>query len=298
VRKELIIDDLQLLRIFREVGRLKSFSRAADSLRLELPSVSKKIAKLENSVGFPLFRRSTRKVNLTIEGDLFLRKVEKIFESLSEIEESFLEDETLRGKIRVACLPGLAHRILAPLLAKFTHEHPLVSLELELSDRIVDIIDERIDVAIRVQEPKGQDLIFRKLFSNEVILVASPAYLREAPSLRKLEDLKNHRMICLPVHRQLKFKRNQTPLSEYMTIEPVESSSGLFLTELALTGLGVVARSRWDVDPLLKKNQLQQVLANQPLDDFGSIYVVSAGAHTLNKRTRAFIDALLHLKKS
>jgi len=293
---EIIIKDLGLLRVFQEVALKRSFTLAAVPLHMELPNVSKKISKLETELGVALFHRSTRKVSLTAEGERLLQQVDTIFENIREIEEGFSLKKLLAGRIRVACLPGLAHRVLVPALKDFKRLYPDIEFDVDLSDRVVDLVDERIDVAIRVQTPKGSDLIYRKFLSNKVIFCASPDYLEKAPPVRYPNDLRAHPILCLDVHKGLKFKKSQTPLSDYILTCPVRSGSGLFMTELAMAGMGIALRSLWDVESLLKRKKLQQILPHFPVEDFGNVYVVSAAKRALNARSKVFIEHLMSYK--
>lgn len=287
------IQDLSLWEAFYWVAEEKSFTKAAVKMRLGVPFLSKKIGKLEAELGMRLFHRSTRKVSLTSEGIGLLPTVKTILEDLHGIENHFEPKDQLSGVIRLTCLTSIAHRILAPLLVEFTKMHPKVIFELDASDRIVDLIDNQIDLAIRVQEPTGADYIFRKLLQNDLIFCASPDFLRKSKGkIQKLSDLKNHPFFMLDAYAECRLLDSKIRLKELRNTQTIKCDSGMFLTELALQGGGIAVRSLWDVQPFLKSGELVQILKNYPIEPYGNIYAVIPSRRYLSHRVRTFLEYL------
>lgn len=284
------LTDLSLLQTFVSVARLGNFSKASEKLNLSLPNVSKKIQQLEAEIGVKLFHRTTRSVKLTADGEKFLSGAEGLLKDMAVLQSSFEQNKELSGEIRISCLPSIAMRWLPEILTSFQKIYPKVRFNVEASDRIVDLVSERVDVAIRVQEPKESDLVFRKLAVNRLTLVATPQYLKEFGMPRSTRDLNKHSILMLSSYERLKFIADKTALSDLESKQLFKSDSGIFLTELALAHAGIAVRSFWDVSKLLKEKKLARVLPATALESFGDLYLVTAPKTSLNRRTAVFID--------
>ncbi len=179
------------------------------------------------------------------------------------------------------------------MLAEFTRLHPEIRFELEITDRLIDLLDERMDLAIRVQEPEGADFVFKRLFPNDLVLCASPIYLKKAKPLRTLDDLCQHPILALKVYEDCRFKNSNKSIGDLMNSRAIICESGVYLTELAIQGAGIAIRSTWDVGPLIKAGQLVQVLPKQSLEPYGTVYAVVPTRRLLANRVRAFMDFLV-----
>lgn len=173
------MDSLTSLTSFVRTAETLSFVQAARLLGISASAVGKNVARLEHKLGVRLFNRSTRNVSLTAEGAAFLTRCQSILEQIQEAESeltSSLSQPT--GKLRIS-LPVIGYRLLLPALTAFTRLYPQVELDLDFSDRLVNLIDEGFDVAIRSGELADSRLIARKLGGFRFVLCASPAYLAE-----------------------------------------------------------------------------------------------------------------------
>lgn len=287
------IRDLQLWQTFLIVAREKNFSKAAKILRMNAPNVTKRISTLEKALKTRLFNRTTRIVSLTQEGAALLPSVQLLIDQAIEIETKAGDRNELSGLIRLTCLNGLAQRWLAPLLVEFQADHPLVRFEVLITDRIVDLVQDQIDLAIRIQEPSGADFVFREMRPNPLVVCASPAYLKSAPPIRAPSDLSKHRLLVLSVHQNLKFVRTGERLGDFSAQRSVICESGPYLTDLALAGGGVAVRARYDVDGLLREGKLVECLSKHPLECFLSVYLVIPQKRYLTHRVRVFSDYLM-----
>jgi DNA-binding transcriptional LysR family regulator len=167
-----------------------------------------------------------------------------------------------------------------------------VHFDLHVSDALVDLIESRIDIAIRVQKPTGAQFVFRKLVDNELVWVATPKYLASHPKIKKPSDLKQHPLLSLSVYRQCRVSEGALVVQDLARQTTIHCESGAVLTELALNGAGVGLRSIWDVAPFIEKGNLIRVLEKFPVDRFGEVYAVTPHSQFLTRRVRLFLDFL------
>jgi DNA-binding transcriptional LysR family regulator len=287
------IRDLQLWQTFLTVAQEKNFSKAAKFLNTNAPNVTKRISTLERSLGTRLFNRTTRIVSLTQEGEALIPSVQVLLDQAREVEAKASDRNELAGLIRLTCMNGLAQRWLASLLIEFQATYPSVRFEVLVTDRIIDLVQDQVDLAIRIQEPQGADFVFRELRPNRLVVCASPAYLKSAPPLRIPSDLMKHRLLTLSAHEDLKFVRTGERLGDFSSRRSILCDSGAYLTDLALRGGGVAVRARYDVDGLLRDKQLVQCLTGHPLENFRSVYLVIPQKRYLTNRVRVFSDYLM-----
>lgn len=289
------IEEIALWESFQAVAKHKSFSQASRELKMGAPQLSKKIAKLEDVLGIRLFKRSTRVVNLTDEGKALLPKVDILLDDLAALESSFESEEKLSGTVRITCVPYIAHRLLIPVLEDFTAAHPKVQIEIELSENIINLIDSNFDMAIRIQDaPADSSLVYRKLASNQLVLCASPKYLKSRPKIKKVSDLKSHEMLMLEIHRNCKFRDTNQQLKDLVKFKKITCKNGWFLTQLGINAMGVLVRAHWDVRDSLKSGELTEILPNHPLESFGNVYAVIPSRRYLAPRVRAFLDFVVN----
>ncbi len=288
------IEDISYWQAFHAVATHGGFSRASQALRIAVPQLSKRVAKLEDRLGVRLFRRSTRSVLLTDEGRALLPRVTSLLEDWASVEGQFESSSRLSGTIRVACVPFVAHRLLIPVLGEFTEAYPEVRVELDLSESMLNLTDSEIDLAIRIDEPEDSDLVYRKLAANDLVFCASPRYLKSAPPLTSPDHLRKHALLSLELHQGCRFRgAGARKLGEYSGSRRIACESGAFLTELALQGHGVLVRSIWDVQEHLRAGRLEQVLKRHPLETFGHIYAVIPSRKLLAPRVRALLDRVV-----
>lgn len=287
------IRDFSLWESFYWVAQDKSFTKAAHRLRVGVPLLSKKISFLEGELGVRLFTRTTRKVNLTHDGQGIFPRVKLILEDAQNLEEMFQQKDAVKGTIRISCITAFANRIMTSLLVEFTQRHPLVTFELEASDVLVDLIDLQIDLAIRVQEPVGSDFVFKKLVENKLVLCASPSYIQSLKKeIRRPEDLHQHPILALKVYEKRRFQNSAITVGELLSTQRISCENGLILSELACQGAGIAVRSLWDVHSLFQSGKLVELLPDFPLESFGDLYAVIPTRRLLAQRVRVFLDFL------
>lgn len=285
------IYELEAWEAFLGVATHGGFSEAARHLKVPLSQVSKRVSKLESQLETRLFQRTTRVVTLTDEGKALLPKIHSIVEDLREAESLFENRQALSGALKMTCAPFVAHNLLLPILGEFMALHPKVHIQLDLSESFVNIIEDGFDMAIRIETPKDSDLVYRKLAPNDLVFCAAPSYLKKnSAPLNSPNDLAKHSLLTLSVHKKCRFKNQELTLGAFEKSKNFTCENGVFLTDMALKGFGVLVRSIWDVQDHFKKGSLVQVLKKHPLETFGHIHAVVPGKRYLAPRVRAFLD--------
>lgn len=190
------MDLVESLQIFRRVAELASFTQAAERLGLPKASVSSAVQQLENRLGTRLLHRTTRRVQLTQDGEVFYERCQDVLADLEEMQAMFqLGDAAYTGRLRVDMPVGVARHLVVPQLPYFLAGHPGIQLELGSTDRRVDLVREGFDCVVRVGQLADSSLVARPLGHFRTVSVASPAYLQRYGQPRSLEDLQQHRLI-------------------------------------------------------------------------------------------------------
>src|SRR5262245_739096 len=192
------MDQLLAMRVFVQVADRTSFAHAADDLDISRAAASGHVAALEKHLGVRLFNRTTRKVSLTAEGAEFLKRSRRILDELHDAEET-LRGARLKpqGHLRVDVPVAFGRYLLLPALPEFSRRYPAIEIDVRLNDRIVDLVAERVDVALRVAPIRQSGLVARRISQLNIVTVASPKYLAEHGEPRTPDDLKDHRLLGL-----------------------------------------------------------------------------------------------------
>jgi LysR family transcriptional regulator for bpeEF and oprC len=192
------MDQLLAMRVFTRVADRGSFSQAADELDISRAAASAHVAALEQHLGARLLNRTTRRVSLTAEGSEFLLRSRRILEELHDAEEMLRSTRSKpQGRLRVDVPVAFGRYLLLPALADFTRRYPLIELDLRLNDRIVDLVADRVDVALRVGPIKQAGIAARRIAIVNFVTCASPTYLAEHGEPRTPDDLRQHRLLGL-----------------------------------------------------------------------------------------------------
>ena len=192
------MDQLLAMRVFVRVAERESFARAADELDISRAAASGHVAALEKHLGARLLHRTTRKVALTAEGSDFLRRARRILDELRDAEESLHDARTKpQGELRVDVPVAFGRYLLLPALPQFTNRYPAIELDIRLNDKIVDLVAERVDVAVRVGPLRQSGLVARRIADMTFVTCASPAYLASHGEPATPEDLGAHRLLGL-----------------------------------------------------------------------------------------------------
>jgi DNA-binding transcriptional LysR family regulator len=283
------------MEMFVRIVELGGFSRAARASHMTPSAVSKLIARLEARLGARLLNRSTRQLQLTSEGCAFYERAARILADLEEAERAAGLGEEPAGRVSVNTSASYANHILAPLLPAFMSRHPSVTLDIVLTDMVIDILSERADVAIRAGELKSSSLVARRLGETALRIVAAPSYLERCGEPLGLADLERHNRLGLGYARAV----NGWPLCENgrQVVVPatgrVQASDGESLRHLALAGVGLARLAAFTVREDVAAGRLVPVLGHLDTGETEVFHAVHIGrGGPLPARVRVFLDFL------
>lgn len=290
-----LIEDLKRMAIFAYVVEAQSFSGAAKKLGIAKSAVSKHVSVLEEHIGVRLLNRTTRGISLTDVGEQYYAHCTRIIEASEEADElvSPLHDKP-QGTLRIATPITIGEKYIAPLLNAFLQQHQTLKAELLLDDNIVDLVQENIDVAIRIGWLNDSNLKARKLRDAKLYLCASPEYIKRIGEPKTLDDLKKHEWIIftlLPAQNHCTFKKR----NESKTIQingRIKTNNGSAVRKLALEGTGIATLSDITVSQDIKQGKLVHLLPEYEISSAG-VYAVYKEQRYLQAKTRQFIDYLV-----
>jgi DNA-binding transcriptional LysR family regulator len=289
------MDRFKELTTFVEVAQRGSLSAAAREEGITPAMVGRRIDQLEERLGVKLFKRSTRKVTLTPEGATFYEDCHRVLDDLRSAEESLtIGAKSASGRLIATAPTAFGRKHIAPHLPAFLAEHPNLSIVLHLSERLVDLKNERFDLAIRIADLKSVDLIAAKLARNHRVVCGSAAYLKRAGKPRALADLARHN--CLVTSNEegaadmWTFHEKGKPVAMKVG-GTLQCNDGEVLTRWAIAGEGLAWRSAWEVSEEVKRGRLVTVL-----DEFAvpgnNVYAVYAERRLLPAKVKFFIEFL------
>jgi DNA-binding transcriptional LysR family regulator len=298
------------LLVFVTVIDAGSITAAAEKLQQTVSGVSRALTRLEKQLGVALILRTTRRLQLTEEGELFLERARAILAAMEDAEEAVARHrEAPSGRLRVdAATPFMLHCIV-PRVAEFAARYPAIQLELTNNERIVDLLEQRVDVAIRIGALQDSTLHARALGASRLRLVASPAYLAAHGTPRDAQALREHRLIGFTAPAHL----NRWPLPQasdddrsaekdgsvddaaapYLTIEPsLSASSGETIRQLALTGAGIACLADFMTAADRRDGRFVTVLDDALADERQPIHAVYYRSEALAARVQCFLAFL------
>lgn len=289
-----MMDKFQEMSAFAAVVDAGSFVRAADALGLSKTAVSRLVSELEARLGARLLHRTTRRLSLTEAGEVFHDRCRQLLDGVAEAEAelSTHTGEVIgRLKVNVPFSFGLLH--LAPLWPTFMARHPRVVLDVTLSDRFVDLVDEGYDLAVRIARLPASSLVSRQLTTTRMILCASPQYLREHGTPEQPEDLAAHAVISytlLATGEQWELQGPDGPVS--VKVSPrMRTNNGDTCCAAALQHQGIIFQPSFMVAEHLASGALVQVLPGYRSADVG-VYAIYPTRKHLTPKVRALIDFL------
>jgi DNA-binding transcriptional LysR family regulator len=284
------------MQFFVLVARHGSLAAAARAIDVTPPAATKRLAALESRLGVRLLNRTTRSVSLTSEGETYLRHATRILADIKEMEDAVSQGRaTPRGLLRVNATLGFGRTTIAPLVSAFAVRYPEVEVQMEVTDRPIDLVESGFDLAIRFGALPDKRLNARRIMSNRRLLCASPAYLERHGAPNSLADLVNHRCI---IHRQNDDAYGIWRFMHHDHTEAVKvhgmlsSNDGDIVLGWALDGHGILIRSEWDLARYLDSGRLKIVLPEFTLPS-ADLFVYYPSRRNQTIRARAFIDFLI-----
>lgn len=288
------MDRFQAMQIFTRVVDANSFSHAADSLGLPRSTVSATVQRLEQNLGVRLLNRTTRRLSLTPDGAAYYERCTQLLADLEDIETSF-RDVTRgpRGRLRVEMKASIGRLILVPALCDFHTRYPDIELAIGMSDRVVDMVREAVDCAIRVGELEDSSLVARRIGTFENITCAAPSYLQEHGEPMTIDELENHQAVHYFSGRtgrvidwsfMVDGKQRDVQVKGMVSVNDGEA-----YVKCGLKGFGMIQAPRYMVAPFIASGQLKEVLSQwtpPPLP----ISVVYLHNRHLSPKVRVFVD--------
>lgn len=285
------------MEVFVRVAELGGFSAAARAFRMTPSAVSKLIARLEARLGVRLINRSTRTVQLTPEGSVFFEHSVRILDELDAAERLVAPGVTPRGRLRVNVNVPFGVHCLIPLVPDFMERYPHVTLDIALTDAVVDLFEARADVAIRTGPLRESRLVARKLGESRMVVVASKAYLERNGRPRKPADLAAHNCLGFCFARQAKGWSFVDAAGGTTTITPkgnTQVSDGEAMRQLALAGLGIAKLAMFHVGSDIEAKRLIPLLSSHCTHEKEAVHAVFLGQDgQMAARVRAFLDYLV-----
>jgi DNA-binding transcriptional LysR family regulator len=276
--------------LFVEVVNAGSLSAAARKLRLSPAMVSKRLSRLEERLGARLIHRTTRRMATTEAGQAFFEDMSDIL-AAARAAEARVAGQTGRvaGRLSVSAPTSFGRLHIAPHLKHFLDRYPGVDLDIRLDDSYVDLITERLDLAIRISSPREAGLAYRKLAANKRVLCAAPAYLSSHGMPTDLHELERHSVLAATNQIPWRLAGPQGPVS-LNARSVVSTNSSEIVRELAIAGHGIALRSLWDVNAELRSGSLVRIMPGYEGDSDIAIFAVHPRSSTVPAAVTAFVD--------
>lgn len=284
------------LAFFTVVAKFGNLREAAQQMGVTPPAVSKRLAAIERRLGVRLMQRTTRRVGLTPEGETYLVEGAKVLADLEALERTVAGSRAVpKGVMRIAATLGFGRKHVAPALSAFARKYPEVEVQLHLTDRPVDLIEQGFDLQVRLGDLPDSTLTARLLAHNRRVLCASAAYLRSAGEPINPHELAQHACLFIRENEETFGTwqlRSGTRHEKVKVRGPLAANDGECVVGWALDGHGILMRSLWEIAPLMRSGRLRPVLPKWGLPA-ADIYAVFPTRSHLSAKTRALVDFLL-----
>ncbi|SAL78126.1 LysR family transcriptional regulator [Caballeronia terrestris] len=289
------MDSIADLEFFARLVTQGSLSALARDLGVTPPAISARLSQLERRLGVKLLNRTTRRLAMTQEGELYLGTGSKLLEQVQELERMVSSSRELpRGLLKVNATFGFGRRHIVPALSEFRRQYPDVEVQLDLTDRPVNLAEFAFDVGIRFGDLPDQRVVGRKLTTNRRFVCASPGYLEQHGIPKVPDDLRTHRCIVLRENDTAYGTWHFTKGKRHELVKvqgTMSSNDGEATLRWALDGHGVLVRSEWDAQSFIDAGTLTRVLPDWSLPA-ADIYAIYPERLNLSAKVRIFIEFL------
>jgi DNA-binding transcriptional LysR family regulator len=275
------------MHVFARVVETGSFSAVARELGIGQPNVSRHIAALEQYLGTRLLHRSTRKLSLTPEGERYYAEARRVLDAVDEAESNARGEDQPSGLLRVACPTALGRTHILPRMKSLMERYPAMDLDLQIGDRFIDLIEEGVDVAIRIGTLADSSLRARRIGSAERVCVASPEYLARRSAPLAPEDLSKHDCIIYSLARSGSSWNFRS--TEVLVAGRVKVNTPDGIHRAVLDGLGIAYAPVWLFEKELKAGQVKPLLLNE-MGPASPIHLIYSAKRLLPRRVTAFMD--------
>jgi LysR family transcriptional regulator for bpeEF and oprC len=281
------MDRLLAMQCLARAVETGSFSAVARELGTSQPNVSRHIAALERHLATRLLHRSTRKLTLTPEGERYYPEARRVLDAVAEAESTVRGDDTPRGLLRVACPASLGRSHMLPLMKTLLERYPEMQIDLQISDRFIDLVEEGVDLAIRIGTLKDSALRARRIGTSERVCVASSTYLAQRGTPFVPEDLRNHECVVytlLSSGSNWSFKDSEVPVQGRFKVNTPDG-----ILSAVLDGLGIGYAPVWLFEDALAEGRVRPLLMDYPGVP-GPIHIVYPDKRLLPRRATIFME--------
>lgn len=283
--------DLKSLALFLRVIELGAIGRAGLDFGLSSTNASQRVQSLEAEVGVKLLHRSTRVVTPTHDGLIFLEHAKRILDDVEETRNVFMgEQNNVQGRIRLTVSASYGRVYIIPFIPELLRLYPKLNIEIDFTDKNVDIVEHGYDVAFRMGELESNSLLARRIADNTTVLVASAEYLKCAGEPKTPQDLANHTCIPFDKSKRWQFKDNEGGRHEVDIDGPIRVNWGDAIDDLVQANVGIGLGSLWHVGPALRAGHLKQVLPEYKVWPQTRIWAVRPPGRLTPVRVKVFLD--------
>ena len=293
--------DLSVLQTFLSVVRQGSFAAVARERNVDPSSVSRAVASLEKELGIRLFQRTTRQLSLTEAGAVYYERIEPLIDELDGAAATAKEiSNQPRGILRITASVSFGLACIVPHLPSFEARYPSLAIDLVLTDSVIDLVNERIDVAIRLGKMVDSTLIAHRLMPTRYFVCASPEYLKQNKHLHQPQELCEHECLCFPLEEfrsRWLFRDRLGKVEKVIVRSRTVISNAIALRDCALSGMGVTLLPDWLIQADLAANKLTNVFPNHTVTatEFETAaWIVYPSKHHLPLKVKVFTEFLRH----
>lgn len=289
------MDRFEEMHTFIRVVESGSLSAAADRMDIAKSAVSRRLAELESRLGVQLLNRTTRRINLTDSGRQFYARSLRILADLEDSEQQVSDEHAeLSGVIRIAAPLSFGIQHLSPVLNDFLKDHPELRLDIDLNDHMVNLMDEGVDLGIRIGNLDDSSLIARRLAPSKLVLCASPEYLYQHGEPEHPHDLRQHRGLSysnISENQLWKFTQGDGSSISVRVPNRMRANNGDILLQAAIDGLGILASTTFIAYQAINSGKLKPILCDYKIKDV-AVYAIYPAQRHLPARVRALVDFL------
>ena len=290
--------DTTILQTFIEVMRQESFAAVARERNIDPSSVSRAISNLEQELGVRLFQRTTRRLSPTEAGITYFNQIEPLLEEIQRAKELVTETQQPKGTLRVTASVSFGIKCIIPFLAEFESIYPDLAIELLLTDYRLNLLTERIDLAIRLGQLQDSTLVAQRLMVTKYSVCASPKYLQQHESIEQPKDITRHNCLCFPIPEYKTrwiFRDRQKNISKISVHGRTIISNAIGLQQCAIAGMGLALLPHWLVDSEVETENLIKVLPDYDVTatDFNtSVWFVYPSRNYVPLKVKVFKEFL------
>ena len=286
------IDDITSLRCFKSIYETRSMTKSSIIMGLSKAALSKRVDGLESNLGFKLFTRTTRSLIPTAKADQLILKVNDILVRVDNLESENDHHSDFVTKIKITCTATMSQRFLGKVLLKYQENNPGILIELLVTDSVLELAENGIDLCIRYNPDQNSNLVGRKIGPLKLVAVATPGYLKENRPIKKMEDLIHHELLFLENHFKVFESLPKIFQEELKKKRSFITNDSPLITQLVLRGKGIGIRSSWDVIEGIQQKRLEYVLPESSFRSLGDVWILSGPDRLKSEKIRKLFDYL------